>query len=143
MDSDHYFIMSCAGEEADATPGHGSAHHRVRDPVTGVTRRWFDSIRSQRMGVSAQLTRERVSGVHDRFDGTCPLTADHPGTELQWSEAWAAGTSQVRSDIMTNALTQQRRGYRVYDESELVAVGRRTIWYVRYVATVRRCLPLP
>ena len=59
VDSDHYFVMSCAGEEADATPGHGSAHHRVRDPVTGVTRRWFDSIRSQRMGVSAQLTRER------------------------------------------------------------------------------------
>ena len=62
--------------------------------------------------------------MHDRFDGTCPLTADHPGTELQWSEAWA-GTSQVRSDMMTEALTQQRRGYRVYDESTVVAVGRR------------------
>ena len=49
--------MSCAGEEADASPGRGGARHRVRDPVAGVTRRGFGSIRSQRIEVRARLTR--------------------------------------------------------------------------------------
>ena len=88
MDSDHYFVMSCAGEEADASPGCGGARHRVRDPVAGVTRRGFGSIRSQRIEVRAHLTRgagcPRAGAM-----GLVAHTADHsersrPGQRYGW-----------------------------------------------------------
>ena len=83
MDSDHYFDMSCAGEEAGVTPGRNSAHHRVRDPVAGVTRRGFGPIRSQRIEVRA-LTRGAGCPQVGWDLSLIPLTTEPPEQRYGW-----------------------------------------------------------